>query len=98
MCIGIPMRVEQIEGVLAVCTGRAERRRVNLMLVGPQPIGAWVLVQQDTAQRVLDEIEARRIGDALDGVEAVLRGETLDERLFADLVNRPPQLPDFLRK
>ena len=98
MCIGIPMRVEQTEGVLAVCRGREERRHVNLMLVGPQPLGAWVLVHQDTAQRVLDEAEANRIGDALDGLAAVLRGEALDERLFADLVNRTPQLPDFLRK
>ena len=47
--------------------------------------------------RVLDDLEAQQIDDALSALEAALRGESVDH-LFADLVDREPELPEFLRK
>jgi hydrogenase assembly chaperone HypC/HupF len=99
MCVGIPMRIERSEGAFAWCVGRTGRRRINMLWLGPQPEGAWILATQDSARQRLTEEEACRIEDALDAVEAVLRGETPDlDALFADLVGREPPLPGFLDK
>lgn len=95
MCIGIPMRVEEDGGLLAWCSGRTGRKRINMMLVGPQPAGTWVLAFLDSAREVLEEEDARRIDDALDAVDAVLRGEAPDmDALFPDLAGREPPRPD----
>jgi len=97
MCIGIPMQVVAPAGPIhAWCEGRGERRRVDLLLVGAQPPGGWVLVFLDSAREVLDPERARRIDAALDALDAALRGDPLDH-LFADLVDREPQLPPHLR-
>ncbi len=95
MCVGIPMRVVEEGEAFAWCEGRTGRQRVNMLLVGPQVAGTWVLTFLDSARQVLPEEEARRIDAALDAVDAVSRGETPDvDSLFADLVNREPQRPD----
>lgn len=95
MCLGVPMRVISDDGFRAVVERRGEMRQVSTLLVGPQAPGALVLVHVDTAVRILDAEEARRIDDALDGVAAALEGRDF-EHLFADLVDRTPQLPAFL--
>ncbi|RCX32850.1 HypC/HybG/HupF family hydrogenase formation chaperone [Thioalbus denitrificans] len=97
MCIGIPMQVVDPAGPFhAWCEGRGERRLVDLMLVGGQPPGGWVLVFLDSAREAIDPERAHRIGAALDALDAALRGDPLDH-LFADLVDREPQLPPHLR-
>jgi hydrogenase expression/formation protein HypC len=68
-----------------------------MLLVGAQPVGTVVLVHIDSAVRVLDEAEAKLIDDALEGLEAAMDGRDFDH-LFADLVDREPQLPEFLRE
>jgi hydrogenase expression/formation protein HypC len=95
MCLGIPMQVIEGGDTSALCAGRGERRRVSLMLCGPQAPGSWLLVHIDTAVRALDAAEAGQIDRALDGLEAALNGEAF-EHLFADLIDREPQLPDYL--
>ena len=96
MCIGIPMTVLEGDGHTALCDRRGEVRRVSMLLLGAVPAGTPVLVHVDSAVRVLDAEEARQIGDALDGVAAALAGQPF-EHLFADLIDREPQLPAFLR-
>lgn len=96
MCLGIPMRVVECDDFTALVERRGEVRRVSALLVGRQPVGAMLLVHIDSAVRRLDADEARLIDDALDGVAAALDGRAFDH-LFADLVDREPQLPDFLR-
>ena len=97
MCLGMPMRVRAVVGEAADCLSKdGSARMVSLALVGPQAIGAWVLVHIQTAIRVLDEAEAEQIHQALQAVEAVTRGESIDH-LFADLIDREPQLPEHLR-
>lgn len=96
MCLGIPMTIVEGDDVTALCAWRGETRRVSMLLLGEQPVGTLVLVHIDTAVRVLEVDEARLIDDALDGITAALEGRDFDH-LFADLVDREPQLPDFLR-
>lgn len=98
MCLGIPMRLTEVDGGYAVCEGRGERRRVDVRLIDSPAVGEWVLVFHAVARERLDEGRARDIGSALDGLEAALAGETDLDRHFADLVNREPELPEHLRK
>jgi hydrogenase expression/formation protein HypC len=97
MCLGIPMTVVEGDDMQALVERRGETRRISMMLVGEQPVGSIVLVHIDSAVRVLDAAEAKLIDDGLDGVAAALEGKPFDH-LFADLVDREPQLPDFLIK
>ncbi|MCU7893149.1 MAG: HypC/HybG/HupF family hydrogenase formation chaperone [Candidatus Thiodiazotropha sp. (ex Ustalcina ferruginea)] len=97
MCIGVPMRVISTMPGFAVCTGLGGQRRVDTLLVGDQPVGNWLLVFLDAAREVLTEEQASRIRQALDALGLAFRGETYVDHLFADLVDREPQLPLHLR-
>jgi hydrogenase expression/formation protein HypC len=90
------MRIVEGDEVSALCVRDEDKRRVSMLLIGAQEPGTQVLVHIDTAIRVLDAQEARLIHDALSGLDAALRGENFD-RLFADLIDREPQLPEHLR-
>jgi hydrogenase expression/formation protein HypC len=92
------MQVKTTTGAVAQCVGRGEERQVNLLLVGEQPVGTWILVSQDIAREVLDADDAARRNLALDALELAMRGEIPDDRFFADLIERGPQLPEWLRK
>jgi hydrogenase expression/formation protein HypC len=96
MCIGIPMRVLDPGPATALCERDGEVVRIDMRLVGEQPAGTWVLVFIDAAREVLSEREALRVRDALAALAAVAQGRPVDH-LFADLVGREPQLPDFLQ-
>jgi hydrogenase expression/formation protein HypC len=72
MCLGIPMRIVQSDGLTAWCEGRGEGRRVNVMLLEEAPEGAWALVHVNNAVRLLDEEEARLIDGALDELARAL--------------------------
>lgn len=97
MCIGIPMRIIAVDGTLATCAPRAgATETLDLALIGPQEVGTWVLAHLGTARSVLTPEDADRVTDALLALEAVQRGESVDH-LFADLIDREPQLPPHLR-
>ena len=96
MCVGIPMRVIEGDDVGALCERHGAARRISMLLVGAQPSGTYVLTHLDSAIRVIDETEARLIDDALAGLANAVEGDAF-EHLFADLVNREPQLPEHLR-
>jgi hydrogenase expression/formation protein HypC len=96
MCVGVPMRIVEGDGMSALCVREDDSRRVSMLLIGAQEPGTQVLVHIDTAIRVLDAQEAQLIDDALRGLDAALRGESF-ETLFADLIDREPQLPEHLR-
>lgn len=99
MCIGIPMRVISCNGLSALCESEGRQEQVDLSLVGAQPAGSWLLVFLGAAREVLDEGRAREIGQALEALAAVAAGASGAEldRLFADLTEREPQLPEHLR-
>lgn len=97
MCIGLPMRVIECDGVSALVERYGRRQTVNTALLGRQEPGQWLLVHIDTAVQRLDEQEARQVDDALAALDGAMRGEDIDH-LFADLVDREPELPPHLRK
>ncbi|MEI6558685.1 MAG: HypC/HybG/HupF family hydrogenase formation chaperone [Rhodospirillaceae bacterium] len=84
MCIGLPLRIVQSHDFTAVAEGRGLTRDINLFLTGPQPVGTWVLVMQGSAHQVLTPEHAAMIDDALDAVEAAMRGDPVSGH-FADL-------------
>lgn len=90
MCVGIPMKVVVSNGFVAECEGRGRREQLNMMLVGPQEAGTWVLAFLGSAREVLSEDEAARIDDALDAVEAVMNGATDMSGYFPDLQDAAP--------
>lgn len=75
MCIGIPVQVIESDGFIARCRGRNGEETVNLMLVGPQPEGTWLLNFLGSAREVLSEEDARNADKALDALSAVMAGE-----------------------
>ncbi len=97
MCLGLPMTVIDGDDFSALCEWQGERRRVSTLLVGRQATGARLLVHVDSAIRVLDEAEAEAIGRALEGLAAAADGQAF-EHLFADLIDREPELPEHLRR
>jgi hydrogenase expression/formation protein HypC len=97
MCIGIPMQVVELHAESARCIYRGQKSLVDMMLVGPQPVGTWLLVFLDTAREVLSEPKARQIADALEAMRLAMQGDNQIDHLFADLVDREPQLPEFLK-
>ena len=96
MCIGIPMRVVAGNDCVAQCERHGAVTSISMMLVGLQPAGTHVLTHLGSAIRVLDAEEARVIDDALAGLAEAVEGRNFDS-LFADLLNREPELPAHLR-
>ena len=70
MCIGIPMIVKELpdEGV-AICEGRGQREKIDIMMVGPLEPGTWILAWNGTAMDVLTEERAAQVNKALDSLE-----------------------------
>jgi hydrogenase expression/formation protein HypC len=98
MCIGLPLRVVRTHGHLAWCEADGHREQLDMMLVGEQPVGTWVLGFLGTARQVLSDEEAAQARAARQALAAVLRGEGTVDAYFADLVDRVPELPAHLRK
>lgn len=100
MCLGVPMRVLEVNGAFAVCEGRdaTERRNVSLALVDGEGVlvGTRLLIHGDTAIRTLDDDEALLLEQALLGLDAANEGRPFDV-FFADLLSREPELPPHLR-
>lgn len=98
MCVGLPMQVVGGDDVAALCERRGERATINMMLVGAQPPGTWVLTFMGAAREVLSDQTAAQIDAALDAVAAALAGNTDVDAYFSDLAGREPQLPEHLRR
>lgn len=101
MCLATPRQVLRMEGAHAVVTGDAGEERVDTLLTGPLEAGQWVLVFLGAAREVIDAERAAQVGDALAGLHSLFAGgadaDAVIRDHFADLVDREPQLPDFLR-
>ncbi|MFA6313187.1 MAG: HypC/HybG/HupF family hydrogenase formation chaperone [Sterolibacterium sp.] len=105
--MALPMQVVCMEGSFALCEGRHGRERVDTLLCGPLEPGQWVLCFLGAVREVIDAERAAQVGAALAGLEAILAeassgadAASMDALIgshFSDLVNRQPQLPDFLR-
>ncbi|MDA0190737.1 MAG: HypC/HybG/HupF family hydrogenase formation chaperone [Proteobacteria bacterium] len=89
MCLSIPMQVVECQGEFAWVErneGDGHRRElVNMMLIGPQPVGTWILASLGLAKEVIDDAERALIEDALSALAASLDGNYDAGRHFADL-------------
>ncbi len=72
MCIGVPVQVIEAADCIALCRGLNGDEHVNMMLIGDQPVGTWVLNYLGSARRVLDEAEAMDINKALSDLRVLL--------------------------
>ncbi len=105
MCIGMPLQVVVNKGHLAWCEAGAgdtlQRECLDMALVGPQPVGTWVLAFQGAARQLLSASEAAQGLAAREALAAVLlipHAAAADiDHFFADLVGRTPELPAHLR-
>lgn len=97
MCLGLPMQVLEMAEGSALCEVDGEVRRIDTLLVGEQQPGTWLLTFLDTAREVLSVEKAQQIREALQALDLAMQGDAAVDHLFADLVEREPQLPDFLR-
>jgi hydrogenase expression/formation protein HypC len=98
MCIGTPLQVRAIDGSFAWCEADGRQERLDMMLIGEQPPGTWVLAFQGAARQVMSDTEAAQARAGRQALAAVLAGAGDVEAFFADLVGREPQLPSHLRR
>jgi hydrogenase expression/formation protein HypC len=96
MCIGIPLQVIECGDGFALCRCAEGSRRIDTMLVGEQPAGAWLLTFLDTAREVLSPEVAAKTLDAIQALDLAMQGDAGIDHLFRDLIDREPALPDFL--
>ena len=59
MCLGVPMRVMQIEGETALCEIDGVSRQASLMMVDDVAVGDFVLIHAGFAIEKLDEEDAQ---------------------------------------
>ena len=96
MCIGVPMQVVEPDGSFAWCEADHGRERLDMMLVGDQAAGTWVLGFHGAARQVLSDQQAARTRAGRQALAAVLSGSGDIDAFFADLVGREPELPGHL--
>ncbi|WP_078119268.1 HypC/HybG/HupF family hydrogenase formation chaperone [Thiosocius teredinicola] len=97
MCIGIPMQVVDVGEFQAGCDDNGQRHIVDISLVGTPSPGDWLLVFLGAAREILDERTALEMRDAVNAIQHVMSGDHQVDHLFADLIDREPQLPDHLK-
>lgn len=85
MCVGTPVQVVLSREVMSVCRGRNGDVEVNMLLVGQQPVGTWVIAFLGWAREVIDEQQAKDIDLALDGLQQIMDG--------ADAIDVPHHFP-----
>lgn len=90
MCLSIPMQVMAWEGDGDFAwVERGERReRINMMLLGAQPVGTWVLSSLGLAREVVEPEQLALIEEALAALAASLEGDYAAEAYFRDLPER----------
>lgn len=74
MCIATPVQIIESHAVMSVGRGRNGDEGVNMLLVGQQPVGAWVLAFLGWAREVITEQQAKEIDLALDGLQQIMDG------------------------
>jgi hydrogenase expression/formation protein HypC len=87
MCLSIPMQVEAWEGdgEFAWVARAGRRERINMMLLGPQPVGTWVLTSLGLAREVVEAEQLTLIEEALTALAASLDGDYDSAGYFGDL-------------
>lgn len=68
MCLAVPMAIEKISGVEAICSAKGVRRSVSLFMLQDRQlkIGDWVLVHVGYAIQIMTPDDARESWRLLD--------------------------------
>jgi hydrogenase expression/formation protein HypC len=90
------MQVVEMKGTHALCVADGKQELVDMILLGDQPAGTWILNFLGGAREVLSAEYAEQVRQALSAVDAIMQGDGQVEHLFADLINREPELPAHL--
>ena len=71
MCLGIPMQIQSIDGLLARCAARGVEREANLLMLMHEPlaVGDFVVVHKGYAT---ERIDAERAAAAWEIYDAML--------------------------
>ena len=87
MCLSIPKKVVECEGEgdFAWVERDGKRERINMMLLGSQPVGTWVLTQLGLAKEVIEPEQLVLIEEALKALAASLDGDYDAGQYFQDL-------------
>ncbi|MEO2069548.1 MAG: HypC/HybG/HupF family hydrogenase formation chaperone [Desulfurobacteriaceae bacterium] len=70
MCVGVPMRIVEINYPMAVAEAKGVKRTISLMLLPEDEVkvGDYVMVHVGNAIEVIDEKEAEEIWEVLDEI------------------------------
>ena len=100
MGVGLPMQVLEMHGTHALCEADGQTELIDMILVGDQVQGTWILNFLGAAREILPPESVNQMRQALSSLQAVNQISDpqvqLDE-LFADLIGREPPLPEHLR-
>ncbi len=74
MCVGVPMRIVEIDYPMAVAEAKGVKRTVSLMLLPEDEVkvGDYVMVHVGNAIEKINEKEAEEVWKALDEVFEIL--------------------------
>jgi len=77
MCVGVPMRIVEVNYPMAVAEAKGVKRNISLMLLPEEEVkeGDFVIVHVGNAIEKIDEKEAKEIWKALEEVLEVLDRE-----------------------
>jgi len=86
VCIGIPVQIIEEGEFVSLCKGRNGEEQVNMMLIGSQPVGTWVVNFLGSAREVISEEDAVNLNIALDGMLELMTGNEIDvDQYFPDI-------------
>lgn len=87
MCLSVPMQVVAIagDGDFAWVERAGRRELINIMLVGPQPLGTWILTSLGLAKEVVEPGQLALIEEALAALAASLADDYDASLYFTDL-------------
>ena len=87
MCLSIPKQVVawEGEGDFAWVERNGQREFLNMMLLGPQPVGTWVLTSMGLAKEVVEPEQLALIEEALTALAASLDGDYEASHYFQDM-------------
>ena len=77
MCVGVPMKIIEINYPMAIAEAKGVRRNISIMLLPEDEVkvGDYVIVHVGNAIEIIDEKDAEEIWKALDEVMAILNKE-----------------------
>jgi hydrogenase expression/formation protein HypC len=95
------MQVVEMRESHALCEADGKQELIDMMLIGDQPKGTWILNFLGAAREVMTPEFAEQTRQALSALGDVMGGDIANNKqidhLFSDLVNREPQLPEHLQ-